>query len=390
MVASLDVPDITFRVTQDVNNDGTQETIYSEGYFDVRWNAGPIADVTLVASQIAVAGTACDVPDVNCEDTPAIQFVGLMPLVNPPAPADPYHDAATGYARRPNRPHPSGALVDPPPNPLAEAPYTHVLQLYGCNHAKGAAFYRLRYRFNGGPSVPFTGLSWPLYRVVGGALQTIWPTADASGWYPVLPDGDDWFPPHLLLEWPTNSFQNGLYTVELDLGDGAKNVVATSAPINFRVDNAAPNPAQFTELRWRVAGGAWSAPIELICPVITRPLVGGAPADIEFMVSYQVAATHLRSVSLSGGGCGGGNPTLISATSTAEHWHTSPADNSVANTAIFSLPGAMPQGAYSFNLFAASRAFNPSGGDGGHLADWEYDPVYNYIWPSLPVAVVNA
>src|SRR5262245_65513091 len=27
----LDVPDITFRVTQDVNNDGTEETIYGEG-----------------------------------------------------------------------------------------------------------------------------------------------------------------------------------------------------------------------------------------------------------------------------------------------------------------------------------------------------------------------
>ena len=36
----LDVPDITFRVTQDVNNDSTQETIYGEGFFDVRWDAG--------------------------------------------------------------------------------------------------------------------------------------------------------------------------------------------------------------------------------------------------------------------------------------------------------------------------------------------------------------
>jgi hypothetical protein len=38
----FDVPDITFRVTQDTNGDGIEETIYSEGYFDVRWDAGAI------------------------------------------------------------------------------------------------------------------------------------------------------------------------------------------------------------------------------------------------------------------------------------------------------------------------------------------------------------
>ncbi len=387
-VPILDVPDITFRVTQDVDGDGDEETIYSEGFFDVRWNAGPIPDVTLEASQIAVAGVTCDTPEVPCEDTPAITFVGLMPLVNPPGPADPYHDAASGYARRPNRPHPSGNLADPLPNPLAEAPYTRTLQLYGCNHQPGAVYYRLRYAFNGGAPVPFTGLTWPLYRIVGGVLQTLWPAPDAAGWYPILPDADGWFPVHLLLNWPTGAFQDGLYTVELQLGNGAKAVINTSASISFRIDNSAPL-AQFTELRWRVAGGVWSPPLELICPVISRPVVAGNPVDIEFMVSYTSSAVHMRSVVLSAGGCGGGNPTLSSAVSTAQHWHTSPADNSVVNTATFALSGAMPQGPYSFNLFAAGRAFNPAGGDGGFEADWNYDPVYNYVWPTLPVAVVN-
>jgi hypothetical protein len=114
------------------------------------------------------------------------------------------------------------------------------------------------------------------------------------------------------------------------------------------------------------------------------------PSDIEIEVSYSVSAAHLRSVSLSGGGCGAGVPVLISPLSTAQHWHTSPADNSVINTATFALSAASPQGAYSFSLMAASRAFNPSGSDGGHLADWNYDPVYNYVIPTLPVAVVNA
>lgn len=387
----LDVPDITFRVTQDVDGDGDEETIYSEGFFDVRWNAGPIPDVTLEASQIAVAGVTCNTPEVPCEDIPAILFAGLMPLINPPGQ---YHDAVTGYARRPNRPHPSGniapVLADLP-LPLAETPYTHTLQLYGCNHGEGAVYYRLRYSFNGGASVPFPGLTWPLYRLVGGVLHTLWPSPDADGWYPILPAADGWFPQSLLLNWPTGngSFQNGTYSVELDLGNAAKAVINTSAPpVKFRIDNSVPF-VQFTKLRWREEGGVWSPPMSLTCPVIPRRVVGINPVKIEIEVSYLASALHLRSVILSGGGCGGGNPTLISALSTAQHWHNDPADNSVINTAIFELPGLALQGAYSFSLLAVSRAFNPAGGDGGFEADWNYDPVYNYIWPTLPVAVVN-
>ncbi len=383
----LDVPDITFRVTQDVDGDGTEETIYSEGFFDVRWNAGAIPPVTLYASPIAVAGHVCDTPPVPCSDTPAIQFAGLMPLVNPPGPADPYHDAASGYARRPNRPHPSGAFIDPLPNPLAESPFTNVLQLYGCNRIKGASFYRLRYSYNGGALAPFVGLTWPLYRVVAGSLQTHWPVSDANGWYPILPAADNWFPDLLLLEWNTRAFANGLYTVQLELADAAKNPVgAPSAAVGFRVDNSNP-VATFTQLRWRKAGVGPFQPLPLVCPLIPRGVV---PSDIEIEVSYSVSAAHLRSVSLTGGGCGAGTPTLLSALSTAQHWHTGPADNTVINTATFALPATAPQGAYSFSLMAASRAFNPSGGDGGHLADWNYDPVYNYVIPMLPVAVVNA
>lgn len=385
-VPVLDVPDITFRVTQDVNGDGTEEVIYSEGFFDVRWNAGPIPPVTLYASPIAVAGHACNTPPVPCENTAAIQFAGLMPLVNPPGPADPYHDAATGYARRPNRPHPSGAFVDPLPNPLAESPYTNVLQLYGCNRIAGASFYRLQYQFNGGSLVPFVGLTWPLYRVVGGSLQTHWPVSDANGWYPILPAADGWFPDLLLLEWNTRAVADGTYTVQLELADGAKNPVGSpSTPIAFRIDNSNPT-AVFTGLRWRKSGGVFQS-LPLICPLIPRGVV---PSDIEIEVSYSVSAQHLRSVALGGGGCGAGSPVLISPLSSAQHWHTSPADNSVAATAVFSLPATAPQGAYSFSLTAASRAFNPSGGDGGHLVDWNYDPVYNYVVPTLPVAVVNA
>jgi hypothetical protein len=399
----LDVPDITFRVTQDVDGDGDQDVIYAESHFDVRWNSGNIPD----ADPIAVAGLTCDTPEVPCENVPAITFAGLMPLVNPPAPAAPYHDAgsgeapnfALGYARRPNRPHPNGLFADPPPNPLAKSPYTGTLLLYGCNHATGAVFYRLRYSYNGGPPVPFTGLTWPLYRLVGGVLQTTWPTSDGAGWYPILPDSDGWTPQHLLLSWPTTSFPDGLYTVQLELGNAGKTVTNTSASVRFRIDNSSPT-AMITALAWRVAGTTSWTPLELICPVVTRPMMGGSPVAIEFRVSYQVSATHLRALLLSGGGCGGGAPLQLVSPNWSEpaspvnpyqHWHTDPdLDNSEARTAIFSLPGTSLQGAYSFSLYASSRAFNPSDPT-GFTVDWNnYDPGPNYVIPSVPVAVVNA
>jgi hypothetical protein len=386
-VPLLDVPDITFRVTQDVNGDGEAETIYSEGFFDVRWNAGAIPEVTLEASSIALAGISCDVPPVICGTVPAVTFAGLMPLVAPPAPAAPYHDAGTGYARRPNRPRASGLdparLSDLPLAP-AEAPYCGTLQLYGCAEIGGAAHYRLLYRQDGGPQVPFTGLTWPRHRVTGGALQTVWEAADGQGWYPVRPGAEGWHPANLLLNWPTGSFANGLYEVTLQTGNAAKAVLATAPPVSFRLDNSVPT-AQFLQLRWRVAGGIWSAPLELVCPVIRRP----AGADIEIELRWLASARHLRSAFLRGGGCGGGAPVLISTEASAEHWHTAPGDNAVARVAIFSLPGSALQGAYAFSLDVASRAFNPAGGDGGFEADWLYDPVAIHVVPSLPVAVVN-
>jgi hypothetical protein len=390
----LDVPDITFRVTQDVDGDGDEETIYSEGYFDVRWDAGPIPDVTLEASQIAVASVACDTPEVPCEE-PAIVMAGLMPVQNLPGPADPYLDQATGYARRPNRPHPSGLLVEPGVKPLATAPFLGTLQLYGCNHMDGASKYRLRYSFNGGSTVPFTGLTWPLWRWVGnpGHLEVLWPTADADGWYPIIPDADGWMPGHLLLNWPTG--QDGLYSIDLQLGDGASppNVLHTTPAIGIRVDNSTPI-AQLG-VSWRLVGGASWTPLGNFCPVVSRP-----PSQaVEFKVDVTVTAGHLRNAQLLGGGCGGDVPQLTSpippaweavGTAGLRHWHTAQADNAASFSAIFQLAAGAPQGVYSFNLAAWSRGFSPAGGDGGFEADWEYDPVYRWSNPVFTFAVVNA
>ena len=65
-----DVPDITFRVTQDVDLDGDEELIYSESFFDVRWNAGSIPPVTLQASPIARPSPICDGRSSRAETSP--------------------------------------------------------------------------------------------------------------------------------------------------------------------------------------------------------------------------------------------------------------------------------------------------------------------------------
>jgi len=381
----LDVPDITFRVTQDVNGDGVEENIYSESYFDVRWDDTSTSDVTLYASPWALTSTVCDAPVVPCGNAPEILFVGLMSLTNQPSPVDPYIDNTTGFARRPNRPHPSGDFVDLNPHPLATAPFCSTLQLYGCTRISKAAFYRVRYSTGGSPLLPFVGMTWPLNRGIGGPPWEIWPSSDPQGWYQVINPADNWFPPDLLLEWYTPAWSNGLYTLEVQVADAGKTILATSAQVSLFIDNSAP-VAQFNALRWRFSGGSWNN-LSLICPVIAR---GVTPQDIEVEVDYSVLANHLRSVALNQFGCGGGDMALQSALSTAQHWHTGPGDNSVVQTARYSLSHLSLPGSYGFSIDAASRAFNPAGGDAGHLVDWNYDPVYIHVTPQIDIAIVNA
>jgi hypothetical protein len=386
----LDVPDITFRVTQDVNNDGTEETIYGEGFFDVRWNAGAIPNTTLYASANALVSHSCEAPDVPCGNQPAILYAGLMPLTNPPNPADPYHNATAGYARRPNRPHPSGDLIENLPKPLASTPFSRTLQLYGCVELGGAAFYRIQFSVdNGGTFQPFVGLTWPLNRP--SPPWQIWPTSDGAGWYSVIPAADNWNPPNLLLEWSTSAA--GKYVLRLELGDAMKNVIATAPDVALQIDNTAPTVV-FDQLSWKFTNepdAAFTQPgrsLLGICPTIHR---GAIPADVEVLMRVSVSALHLRHATIGASGCGGAGPSLAAdASNHTEHWHTGPLDNSEQFYGRYAINVASPEGAYTFGCYAASRAFNPAGHDGGHLADWNYDPIEIYTNPAIAVAVVNS
>lgn len=399
-VPIFEVPDISFRVTQDVNGTGTQEVIYSGGLFEVPWS-GNVSNVSLVASQIATSVTNCNTPDVPCGDVPSLEYVGLMPLVNPPSPTAPYINATTGFATRPNPPHPGGTLaeVGVPPS---TAPYTGTLQIYGCTNLDGAAYYRLRFTYTPPGSTtpsaltPFTGLSWPLYREVGGTLYEQWPVSDSNGWYPVINPADGWFPNSMVLEWGTNSFADGLYTVQLEIADGSKNLLATSSTVGFVVDNSVPKITY--DAIWSFnsdLSGAQPVPTD-DCVVIDR---GVTPQDVYVQVTYSVVASHLQSVQLISGGCAGGATLYPPATTpaqlaaqlaTVQHWYEDAGDNSVSNVATYKIAASQPQGVYSFEVYAASRAFNPAGSDAGSLDDWNYNPTYVWTDPSFAIAVVNA
>lgn len=394
LVPILEVPDITFWVTQDTDGDGDQETIYSDGWFQVGWKSGPLSDVILHASPIARINGTCEVPPVGDCEVPEILFAGLMPARSP------YIDTSggsnRGFALRPNPPHADGvvrASVFPPalnPDTPSNAPFMGTVQLYGCNQFAGGSYYRLLYSFNGAPAVPFTNLAWYIDPWPGPGLP-LHVVPDAQGWYPILAAPDAWFPPNQLLDWPTGDYPDGLYDVTIEIGDASKNVIFTSSTsVPFRLDNSVPQPL-ITSLAWRVLpSGSWNVFPDLICPIVERP----AGQDIEFQVQYQVSASHLLKTSLSSSGCGGGTmqpdpePTALP----YMHWYTGPTDNFVSQTATFTLAGSALAGCYGFSLDGYSRAFNPAGGDPSdpEAHDWYVDAQW-LIWNqyNISVAVVD-
>ncbi|HEU5048413.1 MAG TPA: hypothetical protein VFT64_11300 [Rickettsiales bacterium] len=381
----LDVPDITFRVTQDVNGDGVEENIYSESYFDVRWDATNIPDVTLVANSIAKESTLCDAPVVPCGNVPALLFAGFMPLDLPA-----YYDATAGYTVRPNRPK-NGVV-----RPAAQTPFCGNVQFYGCVDVKQAKFYRVLQSVDGGTTFSaITGVAWNNYRNTGGAPIVI--HADASGWYPVNPvDGmgntvnrTDLEFPNLLLDWPTPGL--GKSILKLEIGNASKANIAYSNPVAVQTDNTAP-AVIFTQLAWKFVGEPDSALRNLLgipCPTIHR---GATPKAIELVFEVSVTAHHLRDASIGTSGCGGGVfAPVADPLNNPSHWHTSVLDNSTLLHQRYQLDASALEGAYSFGCTANSRAMNPSGADGGNNVppDWFYDPVYIHVDPSIGVAVVD-
>lgn len=393
-----DVPDITFRVTQDI--DGEEKVIYDDGFFDVRWDSVDIPDVVLQVPKVAVSSNAYPDPDPCCQET-AIAPTRRVSSFNPDP--VPHHDSQRSDDRGPNRLH-HGALNAPallasaPDQLLAVTPFAGTLQLYGFNQRPGARYYRLRYQYKQSAVSTFSDHSWEVFRWTGSPaqleIQTV--TPDENGWYEILPESENWLPGYLLLNWPTKDYQDGLYQVSLELGNESKHVTHSTNAIGVPVDNALP-VAAISTLAWRLKGSADWRTLSLTCPVIRRPLGN----TIEIAVGLHISASHLRSVHLRADGCGAKSPVLISAIpdnwevyadgTAMRHWHTGVGDNSFensANPAVFEISGASA-GVYNFYLAAYSRAFNPAGGDGGFEVDGHYNPRENWRHSNISIAVID-
>jgi hypothetical protein len=236
-----------------------------------------------------------------------------------------------------------------------------------------------------------------LFRLDGGGNpEWHYPAANSTGWYPIaLPSGpNSWLPQDLLLDWPTKAYANGLYRLTLEVGSGGT-TTQQSDPVSFTVDNGYPTGP--LEVEWAYSSSGPFTPIGGICPVVRR---GTTPVDIYFRVTLDASAAHLRSAEMWGTGCGNGGLDLVSGTGGAhpipgtgfQHWHIDVTDNAQTLQVVYRLPSTTGEGTYSFGAVVASRAFNPSGADEGHLKlpPWQYDPAPIYIQPTIAFSVFNA
>ncbi len=396
----FDVPDITFEITQDIDGDGTEETVYSEGYFDVRWDDIPDSEIVLEASELAETGLPCDPAEEppDCEN-PELWKVGGMPL------APGYHSNGPpreGYALRVNRPRPGSKD--------AATPYTGNLNFYGCGFRMDEAeYYRLLYKYRPDPDDSATDpqafdVDWKVWRE-----PDEWPPlrehirpVDDEGWYEI-PDPEEIAPDYqdLLLHWRTGTDEpkdDGLYDIRLEVADGDKNPLAEGDWVTLRVDSSEP-AVGFDELEWRtIDGEGEGGSLPLSCPVIERPLDDdGNPKTIDIDVSYTVQHPHLRNLSLGASGCGGGNPDKIDTNGDFGFWYSEPDDTYYSiDGATFRVEGGpkdegrLPAGAYTVELTGWSRAFDPGHrGMEGIRDDWNVDRKHVWDRERVRIAIVN-
>lgn len=357
----FDVPDIVFKVEQDTDGDGTLETIYDQGIFDINWNlTEPTMNVVIEAWENAIC-VPCGPPYQPCTTT---GIVGITEM-----PVDPAYLNNEGYAIRVNRPKPNGI------RPAAKAPFCSTLRLVGCPNYGNAAYYKVFYKYENEPETFFKE-SWYVYHISASTPHHVVP--DTNGFYPVLNPPSDYFPYHTLINWRSHNYPNGKYTIRLALYDAAHKPIGPALhSINVKIDNSYPSRLDFLSLKWRVGTGAWTS-VPLGCPIIRRP----AGSDIELKVEYNVAADHLRDYIIRFRGCG---QTPLS-TWNKDYWHHNTSDNNRVDTWTVPFSGTTTQGGYYFYLEGRSRAFR---GYGGLAANWYIDPLHIYKGKHQTVVILD-
>jgi hypothetical protein len=439
-----DVPDITFEVTQDTDGDGVEETIYDEGYFEVRWNDVPSGsrdcppgDFQLQADSSAFTVPSCRTPDPDlfvCTE-PSVVAMEDMPLQRP------YHEPdstvttepAAGYQRLVNRPQDTTSSSRTP-TATGEAPYCGTLQLHGCSRVGDATHYRVVYRRK--PDEDAT--DWSTVRPFTGHEWVLTPLSHNLDPYPVAPGANGWYEnltvdaledhygvtfggadepsdlltmAYLLLQWPTHRYPNGRYDVRVQVGvedgSGGMTVTQESDWMPVVVDNTRPT-ARIERLQWWYASESRSDARTIherdstgdpACPVIRR-----RDEDIFVRVEYHVSAPHFRDMRLDIRGCDSSrnNPSIPkhdepnapsppkgprSSDTVYRYWHTDVDDRTRNGSVTFRVDAADPNGSYTVALDARSRAYNP----GSHPMnpDWDDDAISRDVHRRQGIAIVR-
>jgi hypothetical protein len=365
--AVLDIPDITFEVLQDVNGDGTQEVIYHEGLFDVRWDAASIPDVKLHASAIAVTSPLCDGPPGGIPaGPPGILFAGNYPLKQSGQPST-YQDDL-GFGILCNRPDSDGIPTTPNRYSPANAPFTGSFFLMGDAEAPGATHYRISHQVGGGAAAYLNEGFGPLLKQVGEDLQQLVVSPVAGQWYPIVPRADGWTPVGILA--PVGVAGDSMHTFRLELGASSGGGItpipgSLTQPVHVHADTTAPDVSATIQWRHPDISLAFQSLSLADCPVVNR----NGTQRVQFRFTVTVSANHLRDYVIGVAGCGpGATPQLITdgrnglpvqSVNAQSHWHMSAADNSATVVLHYELAAGAPAGCYHFNVSAQSRAFDP-------------------------------
>lgn len=368
-----DVPDLSFRVS---NADGP---LYDGGFFDGAWSPGTHAEVELCVEPRR-GSVPANAPDAREPSTFRLQ-------------AEPVHHGTpsrpvTRDDTRQNRQPATGAPAKQPAYD-DHTPFTGALQLYGTVRVPGARYYRVLRDHDDGIE-PFTGLSWPTYRVQNGRLEVRWPVCDADGWYPIVPTEDHWFPNSLLLELPPE--RRGSHLVRLQCADEHKEPLGTPSSRALRIE-IPESRISFHQLAWKFASESddrlLTADRNLLVP---RPIINRGTSDeaIQVMMRVTASAEEFRYTSIGASGCGNGEFALVAdPRNRTSHWYASANEHDRMLQGRFELPVSGSEGAYSFNVYASHRSSGVVTASDGQVVDRQIEPVPLYVSPTVPVAIVE-
>jgi hypothetical protein len=294
-VPFFDIPDITFKVTQDVDGDGTEETISSEGFFQIRWNAGPLSNVKLIASPIAISIPECgEIIDIPCGNVPEIVRAGRMPVRGDATMYDP-GGGLRRAAQPPDCHRATPAFPGPLPRPAAQSPFYGTVPIYGCvNVATTATQYRIldSYSANGidfSPFLPIRHQAWWVTRLdaAGITTQYHYVTPDANGWYPiVIPTGTNpnaWEPPNLLLDWTPRAPGTASTSSRSSSASPVSRCRRSRRRIRWRSTSTTRRRRRRSRSNTGRTGSVRSCRWFFPCPLVRR---GAVPQDVEFRVTF--------------------------------------------------------------------------------------------------------